>query len=89
MLTLDDLIERYGTPESIISGTEAAGAATVTIVDPERANRLAAATRKAVEKADDTGYVPTGEYGTEEVDKYINSINGMTVDKFVQKALII
>ena len=87
VLTLDDLIERYGTPESIISGTEAAGAGTVTIVDPERANRLAAAARAAVEKADDTGYVPTGEYGTEEVDKYINSINGMTIDKFVQKSL--
>ena len=87
VLTLDDLIERYGTPESIISGTNVAGAGTVTIVDPERANRLAATTKAAVEKADDTGYVPTGEYGTEEVDKYINSINGMTVDKFVQKSL--
>ena len=87
VLTLDDLKNRYGTPESIISGTEAAGAGTVTIVDPERANRLAAAARKAVEKADDTGYVPTGEYGTDEVDKYLKSINGLTVDKLVQKSL--
>ena len=88
VLTLDDLIERYGTPESIISGTEAAGAGTVTIVDPERANRLAAAARKAVEKADDTGYVPTGEYGTRDVDDYMKSISRtMTIEKFVQGSL--
>ena len=89
-ITLDDLRNRYGTPESIISGNEAA-AGTVTIVDPERANRLAAAARAAVEKADDTGYIPTGEYGTEEVDKYLKTINwkgkDLTVDRFVQESL--
>ena len=88
VLTLDDLKNRYGTPESIISGTDAAGATTITIKDPERANRLAAAARAAVEKADDTGYVPTGEYGTDEVDKYLSSIgNGYTTEKFVQQSL--
>jgi len=91
-ITLDDLRNRYGTPESIISGTEiGAAAGTVTIVDPERANRLAAAAKAAVEKADDKGYIPTGEYGTEEVDKYLKTINwkgkDLTVDRFVQESL--
>ena len=88
VLTLDDLIERYGTPESIISGTDAAGATTITIKDPERANRLAAAARAAVEKADDKGYIPTGEYGTRDVDDYMKSISSsMTIEKFVQGSL--
>ena len=42
-----------------------------------------------MEEAGNTGYIPTGEYGTDEVDKYLKSINGMTVDKFVQKSLLI
>jgi len=91
VLTLDDLKNRYGTPESIISGTEAAGAGTATIVDPERANRLAAAARAAMEKADDTGYIPTGEYGTDEVDNYLKRINwkgkDLTVQTLVQESL--
>ncbi|MGI9270113.1 MAG: minor capsid protein, partial [Porticoccus sp.] len=86
-LTLDDLRNRYGSPQDIISGTDVA-AGTVTIVDPEKANRLAAAAKASIEKADDTGYIPTGEYGTEEVDKYLNSIGrGYTAEKLVQQSL--